>query len=167
MFYVSSHNFITIRENGRMLYIGPAAIHKFRYDGRLHLEGTFQNDKAYRFTAHKVFRYEGKPYIATFGHPNRLLIIDGETMTLKYHLDIGDPIIERQDNVKDFLNGYRNDIEDPLRISTIEISEDGKYGVFLTLNDINIINLETKEIESKPFYKDEGFMQKTYHSETL
>ena len=170
IFYISSHNFISIRNYGKMLYLGPAAINRYRYDGeKLVFEGKFQNEKAYRFSEHKTWRHKGHPYVTTFGHPNRLVVIDGESMDLKYCLDLLDScILDENDDTKCFLNTYRHDIEDPLRISTMEVSKDGLHGVFLSFDDINILNLETKEIvDVAPLPKEEGFMQKTYHSETI
>ena len=67
-------------------FIGPAGIDKFLIQGgELTNVGTFSNPTGYRFTTHRVFDYNGKSYLCTIGHPNRLVFVDTETMEMLFY----------------------------------------------------------------------------------
>jgi len=164
IFYICSNNFVTLREYSKIIYLGPVSIYKFRYDGDLHLESKFQDETAYRFTAHK-FR---KPHVCGFGYPNRLFVINSDTMKVKNKFDIWKDILSGHDNIKDFLNNDISSNNDPHKISTFELSEDSRYLFFIDQVNFNIIDITTGEIIDKQAVDiDHNFIQKTNHSETL
>ncbi len=103
--YTSSHNFF-FNEDGQF-YIEPAVIDKFKLvDSKLEHLGAFKYSKGYRYSSHKVFRYEGKPYICTIGQPNRLIFADATTMELLFYHDIGEDVLSDQTDFSSYLTYY-------------------------------------------------------------
>jgi hypothetical protein len=147
--YVSSHNFADVN---RIYYLGPAAIDKFNFhNGELAKIGTFQIPDGYRYTTHKFFRNNGKSYLCTFSQPNRLLLIDAETMTLIHHEDIGIDVLSKAENVLDFIN-YNN--LEPITIKTIEVSADGEILFFIGYDGIYFYDFSNRKIITRIPYID-------------
>jgi hypothetical protein len=144
--YISNHNLLGSKKCGVALP-KPAVLDKYLIKGNKNLEycGKFECDFGYRFTSHKVYRKNGKPYIVTFGYPNRLIIIDGETMELVYWEDIG-----VQGVVEDLKFGKGIILtEDDLRISAMEVSEDGEALFFLTQKYFYLYDLVNRKLIQK------------------
>lgn len=147
--YVSSHNFADI---DRFYFLGPAAIDKFNFrDGKLTKMGTFQIPDGYRYTTHKFFRNNGRSYLCTFSQPNRLLLIDAETMTLIHHEDIGRDVLSKSENVLDLINS--NNLE-PVTIKTIEVSDDGEILFFIGYDGIYFYDFPNRKIITRIPYRD-------------
>lgn len=124
--YVSSHNFIYL---DRRYYLGQAALDKFIIENWiLQKIWTFYYEKWYRYTSHRVFEYNWKKYICTIWQPNRLLLIDAETMELYSYYDIWENILDNQNNLKTFLNSFRWD-----SYVSLEVSASWKY-IIITSN---------------------------------
>lgn len=145
--FVSSHNFIIF---DKRYFGGPAAIDRFRLkNGKLQKISTFVHPAGYRFTSHRIFSYEGKTHICTFGQPNRLFVIDADTMELEFFEDIGEDFLSGQVNITDFLN-YA-DLE-PFTIKTIEVSPDGKYFLFMDYEYLYFYSFPKRKIIHKMKY---------------
>jgi hypothetical protein len=100
--YTSNHNFTSLPE---WTFFGPGTLDKFQYsDGALAREASFSHPTAFRLTNHRVFYFEGRPYVATIGHPNRLFFIDAASMQLIYFADVGEPVIPHAPDLKKYLN---------------------------------------------------------------
>lgn len=177
--FVLSNN-ITTLPGQLVFYLGPGYIEKFslRKDMITKREtivnnGIFSNEKGYRFTTHKFFRHKGNPYIATFGHPNRLFIIDGNTMNLWYYYDIDYDYLSNQTDCRKYLNDiHSKHIFNPHRMTSLEVSDDGDFLIFINQEDILFFDVSKKEItERVPYYKKEyqsqGFGQLTLHCDYL
>lgn len=146
--YVSSHNFIIFDTQS---FIGPACIDKFiLIDGKLKKTGTFTHPTGYRFTSHKIFKYNNKKYLCTFGQPNRLFFINAETMELLYYNDIEIDLLSSQKDISDFIN-HRPSLGDDVVIS-IEVSEDGRYIFFIGSKYLYIYDFSERKIVQKIEY---------------
>lgn len=92
--YASAHNIAAISV-GTMLE-GPAALYKLAIgDGETKIVGAYSDPGFFRITQHSIFRYRTKTLIAVTCVPNRLVIVDGETMALWRDVEIfaADPIV--------------------------------------------------------------------------
>lgn len=171
--YVLSNN-ITTLPGQTVFYLGPGYVEKFKiYKDSIIKEGTFSHEKGYRYTTHKVFRHNNKPYIATFGHPNRLFLIDAETMSIWYHYDIDKDFLTDQKDCRKYVNDvYPKQIFDPYRMTALNVSSDGKYLIFMNQEEVLFFDIAKKEIVERVQYleqkfKDDGFGQLTLHCDYL
>ncbi len=147
--FVSSHNFLGF---GRLYFYGPAAIDRFRLEnGTLVKISTFSHPTGYRFTSHKVFSYDGKTYICTFGQPNRLFFINAETMELEFFEDIEVDLLSSQSSINSFLNYFELE---SFVIKTIEVSADGKFIFFMSHDYIYFYSFPQKKIVQKIRYNE-------------
>lgn len=170
--FTSSHNFVIF---DKTYFVGPAAIDKFAVkDGELEKRGTFTNEKAYRFTTHRVFRYKNKSYVCSFGQPNRLYFIDGDSMELLYFDDIGEDVLSNREDVCDFLNSEH--LENSAVLKTIEVSPDGAVLFLLGHDYVYFYSFPERKIISKLDYRsfelDESlfldqFYKRTTHTNFL
>lgn len=145
--YTSSHNF-TI-ENKGPYFLGTAAIDKFiLVEGKLKKVGTFERNDGYRFTTHKLFKYNNKKYLCTFGHPNRLFVIDAETMELVYYEDVGEDYLSDQEDILDFINSNQKELL-AVGIVAIEVSQNGKFFIFFDANYIYFYDFSQRKIVQK------------------
>ena len=168
LLYVSSHNFVFMK--GKMIYLGPAAIDLYRKEGRQIVKtNRFQDSTGYRFTAHKVFKRDGHPYVVTIGHPNRLFIVDGITMKQVQQMNLGgQDVLTGCDDIKTYLNEMdMNDHYNPLRYSTVEVSDDGEHLIFWDQENVQLMNTKTFEIKPIVGFTIKDFKQRTYHSGKL
>jgi len=170
--YASSHNFLTFNQ---AFFLGPAAIDKFKLIGDdLQKIGTFSEPTSYRMTTHRIFYFKNHPHIATFGQPNRLFIIDAQTMKAVHYEDIGPDFLTNNNNISDFLN---ETLLEPVTIKTLEASPDGSLLFILSYKCIYIYSMEEKKIIKKIKYQwpikiSEGLMltdfyKRTTHSDYL
>lgn len=160
--YISSHNFFVYPGNN--VYVEPAVIDKYQLeDNKLIYQSTFRNKSGFRFTSHKFFRYNKKPYVIVFGQPNRLFVIDGETMNLCYQEDIEECELSENINAREYLNKRKNDFE----IVPLEVSIDGKFFVFLSERDIYLYDFKEKKIAKKIKYIKNNEKLRTAHLDYL
>lgn len=81
IFYASAHNIAGLSV-GTVLE-GTATLFRLAIlDGKTEIVGSYTDDKLFRITQHSVFRHNGQILVALTCVPNRLVIIDAETMTL-------------------------------------------------------------------------------------
>jgi len=82
VFYISAHNVASFDSTTVMLE-GPAAICKMRIgQEQTSVEQLYTDDQFFRITQHVPFEFDGKRLIAVTNDPNKLELIDAETMTL-------------------------------------------------------------------------------------
>lgn len=82
VFYVSGHNF-SINHQPNVIVEGAGAIIKMRIeDGHTDVVGLYRPSDLYRVSQHVPFQYQGRTIIAVTNTPNKLDLVDGETMTL-------------------------------------------------------------------------------------
>lgn len=146
--FVSSHNFLDFL--GQVYFLGPAAIDRFSLNsaGQLKKIATFTHPLIYRMTSHKIFSYEGRKYICSFGQPNRLVFVDVEKMEMIHYQDIEEDITTDPVELLDFIN----DNSKLITIKTIEVSRDGKFIFFLSHKFIYIYNFPERKIVQKIKY---------------
>ncbi len=170
--FTSSHSFLGFE---RVYLWGPAAIDRFRLEkGKLIKLSSFSHPTGYRFTSHRIFSWKGKSYICTFGQPNRLFIIDAETMELEFFEDIETDFLSDQPNVNSYVN-YTD-----LAFSTIltlEASPDGQFIFFLSYDYIYFYSFPERRIVQKLKYHEgtspdgeislADFYKRTTHSDYL
>ncbi|OPH47983.1 hypothetical protein BC351_39025 [Paenibacillus ferrarius] len=145
--YVSSHNFFVW--NGKNIYVEPAVLDKFQIEnGKLKLTKSFSHETGYRFTSHKFFYHQGKPYMCTFGQPNRLFVIDAEDMQLVYFEDIGQDELSSQSSIRDYINDRVSEFE----IVGVEVSQNGNYIIFVCNEFIYLYDFLKREIIQKVPY---------------
>jgi hypothetical protein len=141
--YASGHNIGGY--NGKLYYYGQAGIDKFKFaDGNFVHDGIFNDSKGFRFTSHRVFDHRDKTFLATFAHPNRLMVADTVDMSLIFYDDIGVDVLSGVEDILYFHNeeaGFEEHY-----IQTLEASEDGEYLVFIYKDDIMFYSVENREI---------------------
>ena len=167
--YTSSHNFSRFH---RLFLFGPVAIDKFRLrEGKLEKVGTFSDPTAYRCTTHKVFRYKDKPYICTFGQPNRLFFIDAETMTTLFYDDIGEDVLSGK-ILPQFLN---NTVTQSVYFRGVEVSSSGEVIFFMDHQYIYFYSFPERRVLTRlPYFSEyatnpffSGFYNRTIHCDYL
>lgn len=137
--YLSCHNLFYL--NQRNYFVGPAAILKLRPDGGLLVPGKFFSDPSgFRFTSHVVFQRDGREFVATFGNPNRLFIVDGESMETVASRDMGKTNLPELGGV-----GYAIGSPNFERhaIKALCVSADGELLMFPSEDDLVIVSTRT------------------------
>lgn len=82
VFYVSGHNF-SINYKPEVIIEGAGAIIKMQIkDGKTKVIDQYAPDDLFRVSQHVPFSYKGKTIIAVTNTPNKLDLVDGETMKL-------------------------------------------------------------------------------------
>lgn len=151
--YTSSHNFIRL---GKIRYLGPAAIDKFKMvGGEIIKEGTFSDPSGYRFTSHRVFKHKGDSIICTIGQPNRLFIVDGKTMKKIRHFDIKEDVLTGNENLADYVS--KNDFE-TLTVKAFEVSDGGEYVMIVAYDSLMFYDIENGRVAAEvPFLRNGSF----------
>lgn len=162
--YTSSHNFFLGKDT--MTFLEPAVLDKFKMkDGKLELVGSFSYPKGFRYTSHRVFYYYNKPYLCTFGQPNRLLLVDANTMELLSYHDIEQDELSDKTDVCAYINSRRSEFE----IVAMEVSENGEIILFVGPQYIYLFNFPERRLCGKIDYKaaDSSSMEKTLNEYKL
>lgn len=155
MIYVSSHNFF--EGDGYVFMFQPAVLDKFEYIGdSLVWRGCFTYEKGYRFTSHRIFYLDGKAYLCTFSKPNRLLIINPDTMSLLFYIDIGKDELSNTKNLAAYLNARHEDPAAGSEFIGLEVAEDGESIFFLDDNYLFILNVRDRTLSHKIEYSING-----------
>ena len=164
MIYVSSHNFFNRLDS--MSMFEPAVFDKFHYiNNKLEWRNSFSYPKGYRYASRRVFYNDGKPYICTFGQPNRLIIIDATTMKLHYYVDIGQDELSSQEDIENYLNSRDSGGE----FVALEVSQNGENIIFLDNQYLYIFNFTQKSVIHKFDYSNyekenwDDFILRTLH----
>lgn len=140
--YLSCHNMFSM--NGKNYFIGPAAIVKLKIEkGIINVVGKFQHPKGFRFTSHAVFNRNGKECLCTFGYPNRLFLIDGESMNLIGAGDMGQSCLLAADEI-DYLVGEPEFEHNAVK--ALSVSEDGQFILFINKGNVCIASLSSLSI---------------------
>ncbi len=140
--YLSCHNLFFM--NGKNYFIGPAAIIKLKIEKDIiNVIGKFQHPKGFRFTSHAVFNRNGKDYLCTFGYPNRLFLIDGESMNLISARDMGQSCIPATDKIDCLIGDPEFEHN---AIKALSVSEDGQFILFIIEENICIASLTSLNI---------------------
>ncbi len=171
--YTCSHNFSRV---DKLYYFGPAAIDKFLVkNGHFKKVATFTDQTGYRMTNCKIFHYQGKSYLSSIGQPNRLFIIDAETMTKLFCDDIGENVLSSQKDIRYFLNN--SDLEN-ITLRALEISDDGELIFILSNKYIYFYSFPERRLLTRLPYHDNipilggnttlyDFFQRTSHCDYL
>ena len=140
--YLSCHTFFAW--NRRSYFIEPAAILKLRLTGgAVEEQGVFRHPTGFRFTSHVVFQADHREYLCTVGQPNRLFVIDGETMELVAFRDIGTDYLSSQTDIASYLSRSKLEGE---AIRALAVSEDGKYLVLAGGDGLSVVELGSLDI---------------------
>ena len=140
IFYVSSHNFsLSLRDE--IILEGPGAIIKMEIrDGETVAVGQYSDEEFFRVTQHMPFCFEGRTLIAVTNFPDRLDIIDGQTMTLwhRHQMFPAEPLE---------LNEIGNLVlsELPESCFSINPSTDGKYIVLESVAGMLIFDVANRK----------------------
>lgn len=146
--YTSSHNFF--RGKNLMRFLAPAVLDKFVILGdKLKLVSSFSYPKGYRYTSHRVFYFDERPYLCTFAHPNRLLFIDATTMELLFFHDIEEDELSSQSDVCSYINSRVNEFE----IVAMEVSNNGENIFFVSPQYIYIYSFPERKLCGKIDFK--------------
>lgn len=88
VFYVSAHNF-SLSPRKDIVLEGPGAILRVEIrEGDTVVTGQYSDETFFRVTQHIPFRFEGRTLVAVTNLPNKVDIIDGETMELWHRQEI-------------------------------------------------------------------------------
>lgn len=144
--YTSSHNFFCTLKTVSLF--APAVINKYKITkGNLKLVGSFQYSKGFRYASHRVFNYNGKPYICTVGWPNRLIFADATTMELLYYEDIDGNIVDEFEE-----DAYVYTWQEDRFFAAIEVSENGENIIIIGSKCIYLYNFAERRLIEKIEY---------------
>ena len=157
MFYISSNNMIWCE--GSFCFLGEGTVEKFKItEDKIFRMGVFHNHKGFRFTTHKLFWKNNKCYIAIFGHPNRLFIVDSETMKLETYRDIGPDYLSNQEDVRSYINfDFPQDPIHPHRMAGMCVSKDNKFIIFPDQENLLFFNTDLLQVTHKLNFKKDSY----------
>ena len=140
--YLSCHNFL-MWDNRRYL-IEPAAILRLGLSGgTVEERGVFQHPQGFRFVSHVMLQTRGREYLATVGQPNRLLLVDAQSMQLVAARDIGPDRLSSSADLPFYLS--RTDLEaDSIRC--LAASEDGRYLAAGSNDAVTIVDTNSLDV---------------------
>lgn len=140
--YLSCHNFCLW--NRRRYFVKPAAIVKLRIaDGTAEEQGVFQHPTGFRFTSHVVFQTGNREFICTMGQPNRLFLIDAESMELAAFRDLGPDRLSSETDLLPYMSSAKAAAG---AIGTLSVSEDGKYLAVASADAVVVVDLGSMNI---------------------
>jgi len=147
--YISSHNFITLDVK---YLIWPAAIDRyiFRQDGTSELLGTFVHPLGYRYTSHRIYHFEGKPYFATLWNPNRLFLVDADTMQIYAEHNLGPNGFDIKNTSEQNYFCANHPATAPL--IALEVSRDGRYIMVVWEERLLIFDMKARAITHEISY---------------
>jgi hypothetical protein len=135
--YLSCHTFFAY--NGRSYFIEPAAILKLRVTRTgLSERGVFRHPTGYRLASHVVLESGGREYLCTVGQPNRLFLVDAESMEAVAWTDIGTDHLSKAGDIGKHLSHTNLEAEAARALSA---SEDGKYVVLAGGTGVAVVDL--------------------------
>jgi hypothetical protein len=140
--YLSCHNFCVW--NRRRYFVKPAAIVKLRLAvGTAEEEGVFQHPTGFRFTSHVMFQAGNREYICTLGQPNRLFLIDAESMELVAFKDLGPNRLSSETDLLPYVSSAKVAAGG---LAALSVSEDGKYLAVARADGMVVVDLESMDI---------------------
>jgi hypothetical protein len=140
--FLSCHNFL--KWDQFRYFAESAAILRLRLTGgRVEERGVFLHPLGFRFASHVMIQNRGREFIVTIGHPNRLMVVDAESMTLASWRDIGPDHISSKADLQFYLN--RSDLE-TVAVRSLAAGEDGRY-LAISRNDAVLI-LDSSSLET-------------------
>jgi hypothetical protein len=152
LFYVSTHHFCPTESD--LILEGPASLLKMRIgDGETLIEGEYSDDQFFRMTQHVPFLYQGRVLVAVTNFPNKLDLIDAESMSLWRRIELfpTPPLdLSRTGNVA--CPTY------PGICLSMNPSKDGKYVVLQSSRDFLVYSVEEDRLlaATVPQYLPEG-----------
>jgi len=88
IYYLSSHNLST--NNDKLCAYGTSRIDKVKVeDGKSIVIDSYEGEDFYRIPSHKLLKYNGKKLIVCPVFPNRIHIVDADTMQIYKKIQIG------------------------------------------------------------------------------
>lgn len=135
-FYLSAHHFHPIR--GNVILEGPASLFRMRIlDGETRIEGEFTDDQFFRISQHIPFLYRGRTLVAVTNLPNKIDLIDGESMTLWRRIELFPaPLVDRSGTGNALCPVY------PGSCFAVNPSRDGRFLVLETTGEFLVYSLE-------------------------
>ena len=152
VFYLSTHHFCPMGSD--VILEGPASLFKMRIrDGQTLIEGQYSDDQFFRMSQHVPFLYRSRVLVAVTNLPNKLDLIDAETMSLwrRVALFPSPPLdLSRTGNL--LCPTY------PTSCFSINPSKDGKYIVLEASEDFPVYSVEEDRLlkAAVPRYLPEG-----------
>ena len=134
IFYASAHNIATSTV-GTMLE-GTATLFRLEIrDGKTDIVGSYTDPELFRITQHTLFMHEGRVLVALTCVPNRLVILDAETMTLWRDVKLfpAEPIRVLASTVSP---------ESVFTVYSLNLSSDGRYIVLENASDFIIYDID-------------------------
>jgi hypothetical protein len=140
--YLSCHTFFAWKR--QTYFVEPAALLKLRMTGGVpREEGVFRHPTGYRFTSHVVFQRDGREYLCTVGQPNRLFLVDAETMQLVAFKDIGEDCLSAQEDVALYLTTHNLEAT---AMRAMAASEDGRYLTIGGGGRVDVVDLRSLDV---------------------
>ena len=138
IFYVSGHNF-SINYRPEVIIEGSGSIIKMQIrDKKTKVIDQYAPNDLYRVSQHVPFSYKGKTIIAVTNTPNKLDLVDGETMTL-WHREELFPF----ENLKFGETGSAVSPMPSKAFFSINPSADGRYIVLESSESFHFFDVET------------------------
>jgi len=136
VFYLSAHHFHPIR--GNVILEGAASLLKMRIrDGETHIDREYSDDQFFRMSQHIPFLYGERLLIAVTNLPNKLDLIDAESMTLWRRVELFPaPPVDRSVTGNVICPVY------PGSCFAVNPSRDGRFIVLETSGEFLVYSLE-------------------------
>jgi len=152
LFYVSSHHFCPTESD--LILEGPASLFKMRIgDGETLIEGEYSDDLFFRMTQHVPFLYQGRVLVAVTNFPNKLDLIDAESMSLWRRVELFPaPLLDLSRTGNASCPTY------PGICLSVNPSKDGKYIVLQSSEGFPVYSVEEDRLlgATVPQYLPEG-----------
>ncbi|EDY56049.1 MULTISPECIES: hypothetical protein [Streptomyces] len=153
VFYVSCNNISKWRN--QVVLHGPGTIERYRYrDGAVTLEGSYSDPEFLRITSQRCFQREQRRLLAVTGYPNKLYILDAET------LELVDRIVLFEEEHREPPYVCEKNSSAPLYLA---VSSDGRY-VFMTgAAELFVVDLEARAVVDRVRFCPPGSFAATAH----
>jgi aminoglycoside phosphotransferase len=112
-------------------------------DGTAEEQGVFQHRTGFRFTSHVVFQTGNREYLCTIGQPNRLFLIDAESMELVAFKDLGPNRLSSETDLLPYVSSAK--VAEGA-IAALSVSEDGKYLAVARTDGVAVVDLGSMNI---------------------
>lgn len=153
IFYVSCHNIS--KWTNQVIVHGPGALERYRFqDDELVLLGRFTAPDYLRVTSQVLFRRHGRVMAAVCSYPNKLFLIDTETMNVTARITLFDAAEQAPPFV------CEKNTPAPLYLA---VDDDARYAMLTGACEVFVVDLEDRQLVQRVQFAEKGSFAATAH----
>ncbi|MFJ8487814.1 hypothetical protein ACIRBZ_05440 [Streptomyces sp. NPDC094038] len=153
VFYISCNNISKWRT--QVVLHGPGTIERYRYrDGTVVREASYSDHEFLRITSQRCFRRGGRRFIAVTGYPNKLYVLDAET------LELVDRIVLFEEEHREPPFVCEKNSSAPLYLA---VSPDARYVYMTGAAELFVVDLEEHAVVDRVRFCAPGSFAATAH----